>query len=199
MSTPAREALEAPSIPTSGRAALAWWRVLTVDAARFILLALVGLDLGWMVNGLRREPLDLSYRSPAQRLQEEVDHLRRTGSAVATAVTPIELGDFQPFVAINRGLVIDARAATFYQQGHVPGALNLPRDTFGLAYSVLRVQLEGHKRDRVVVYCSDADCPDADLVGGALASLGFAHVLVYRPGWEEWTRTGLAQEASRHR
>lgn len=105
----------------------------------------------------------------------------------------IRLEEFQAFVA-HKGTVIDTRSPLFYGQGHVPGAINLPRETFETDYARLGNRLSARKADAVAVYCSSADCRDAQLVADALGALGFRHLFVYGEGWDEWSQSGLPQE-----
>ena len=109
----------------------------------------------------------------------------------------IGLDEFQEHVAAHQGWCIDARAPAFYQAGHVPGALNVPREDFEHGYTRVRPLLESAKETSIIVYCSDADCPDGELVAGALSRLGYRQLFVYKEGWEEWSRAGLPREVGR--
>ena len=91
-------------------------------------------------------------------------------------------------------MVIDARGSFFYGEGHVPGALNISREGFQADYARFEARLRAHQAETIAIYCSGADCRDADLVADALASLGYRKLLVYREGWEEWSQSGLPQE-----
>ncbi len=180
-----------------------WWRTILADLACLTLLAAVSLAVGVWVNGTRLHPLPWSYRSPAQRLQELVLNLQASatpgtaGTPLAvTASTPVDLEAFQAFVSQGKGTVIDARAAEFYQQGHVPGALSLPRETFAADYMRVKGRLESRRAGGIIVYCSEADCPDAATIAGVLARLSYEHVRVYPGGWEEWSHAGLPVEST---
>ena len=159
-------------------------------------LALVALGIGWMLDGKRPVPLTLRYRAPAQRLHAAVNRLQPPTATALPSPAPMDLEAFQAFVAARQGTVIDARAEGFYRRGHVPGAVNLPRETFAVDYERQKAALAPHKTDEVAVYCTEADCPDAKLVAGALAQLGFRQLWVYQAGWEEWVQAGLPQEGT---
>jgi rhodanese-related sulfurtransferase len=75
----------------------------------------------------------------------------------------------------------------FYQFGHVPGALSLPRADFESAYAALRARLEKNRRRPIVVYCSDRSCEDSSAVRTALAKLGYTDVAVFHGGWAAWS------------
>ncbi len=170
------------------------------DVSGLALLAAASLCIGLLANVLRPHRLPLVYASPQERLRETVT---RMAAASPTVHPPepvsghwqsIELDEFQGWVATRKALCIDARAPAFYRAGHVPGAVNLPREDFDRGYTGLRAVLEPAKERPVVVYCSEADCQDSELVAGALSRLGYRQLFVYKAGWEEWTRAGLPRE-----
>lgn len=187
-------------VPTRSRVAFSHWLgVVSVDLAGFGGLALAGLLAGMLINSLRDKPLPLAYRSGEERLYAAVTRLHGSetpSSAPVGAVRPevIGLDGFEAFVAARKGLVIDTRLESIYREGHVPGAINLPRAEFEAAYRRLGAGLNARKGDPVAVYCSGADCRDSELVAAALEALGFRRVLVYKEGWEEWSQSGLPQE-----
>ena len=160
-------------------------------------LALVSLLIGCLVNALRAEPLPWVYAGRAKTLDAAVDRL--TTDAQATEIAPaheIRLEDFHRIVLEGKGLVLDARGKVFYERSHVRGAVSLPREAFAEVYPRLRGKLDAHKDQPVVVYCSGADCPDAQLLADALGKLAYQPLLIYTSGWEEWSQTGLPQEGS---
>lgn len=174
-------------------------RLLVRDAGAFFLLAVVALVVGLLVNRLRTSPLPLVYVSKEKRLDHAVQlvsPLSQTDSAQihAAATRSIDLDEFQKLAVNGSATILDARTATFYRLGHVPGALNLSREAFEHDYATLRSKLEVSKGRTIAVYCSGADCQDSKLVAGALLKLGFGTVLVYPEGWEQWTQAGLPQE-----
>jgi rhodanese-related sulfurtransferase len=86
-------------------------------------------------------------------------------------------------------MVIDARAPLFYRMGHVPGAVNLPRE--GFASFLERSGLLGkHKLRAVVVYCQSETCEDSRMVAESLRRVGFASVRVFSEGWRRWVESG---------
>ena len=169
------------------------------------LLGAGSLGIGLLVNGLRAQPLPLVYASPKIRMGVIVARISaRSPDLVLGGQTsvpghwqPIDLDSFQGFVSAHKGMSIDARAPSFYRVGHVPGAINLPREEFEPDYAAVRPLLEPEKERPIVVYCSEADCRDSELVADALSRLGYHHLFVYKEGWEEWSRAGLPQETGK--
>jgi rhodanese-related sulfurtransferase len=78
----------------------------------------------------------------------------------------------------NEVNVVDVRAAEDYQEGHIPGAVNLPKDQWET--------LKGLRKDKVnVLYCYSQVCHL-----GAKAALEFAEkgypVMELEGGWRWW-------------
>lgn len=173
------------------------WPTWVHDGGAVGALACVALLVGCLVNALRAEPLPWLYAGRAGTLDAAVARLAEDPAAKTdTPPQEIRLEDFQSFVLEGKGLVLDARGKVFYDRAHVPGAVSLPRDAFADEYPRQRAKLDAHKEKPVVVYCSGADCPDAQLLADALGKLGYRHLLIYTSGWEEWSHTGLPQEGS---
>jgi rhodanese-related sulfurtransferase len=162
------------------------------DFLRTAIFFLVSVALGWGIDRWRPQPLPWIYVPPAERLERQVEKIG-TFPATEAAPNPIDLEAFRRWIAEKRGPVLDARAEVFYQMGHVPGALNLPRETFDQGYERIRGRLG--KGIPLVVYCSDPGCEDSHLVAKALMRLGYSQVWVYGGGWQEWTEQGLPAEA----
>ncbi len=96
--------------------------------------------------------------------------------------------------AIDRGevTVVDALPASYYDQQHLPGALNLFVDEAReRAHEVLP------DRDAAIVaYCSNEACPNSEGVVRVLAGLGYTNVRKYREGIQDWVEAGLPTEAT---
>jgi len=105
----------------------------------------------------------------------------------------VSLNEFRAFVVSQRGWVFDARPEVFYEMGHVPSALSLPREDFEKAYTSLRAKLETDKQRPIAVYCSDEDCEDSEMVGEALRNLGYERATVLKAGRSQWDLAGLPE------
>jgi rhodanese-related sulfurtransferase len=96
--------------------------------------------------------------------------------------------------AIDTGgvTVVDALPASYYDQMHLPGARNLFVDE-----ARERAQEVLPDRDAaIVVYCSNAACPNSEGVARVLTSLGYTDVRKYREGIQDWVEAGLPTEAT---
>ena len=174
-------------------------RLLAWDAGAAGLLALTGLATGITINLARSQPFPWRYETKENRLDQALHlaappHEINNGATASAKTRAIDLEEFQRFATENRGIVLDARSGLFFRAGHVPGALNLSREGFEKDYAALRPSLDARKSQPIAVYCSGPDCQDSELVAKGLVKLGFADVLVYPDGWEQWTAAGLPQE-----
>ena len=103
-------------------------------------------------------------------------------------VTPERVRGWQeegaPFV------LIDTRDAVQFGQEHLPGAVNIP-------YVDIRPGAKLPPRDaKIVLYCSDRDCPISQYAYESLGSLGFSEVYDMRAGLQGWKAAGYPTEIS---
>jgi len=169
-------------------------RTFTRDIAGVMCLSVASLLAGLAINYFRAAPLPLVYQTPEQRLATELTTLVEAPAFRLSDADTIPLAQLRSEIGDPKTIILDARAAPFYQQGHIPGALNLSRDDFAADYRRLRLTLDASKNKSIVVYCSGGDCHDSRMVASALLSLGFAQVRVYTGGWSGWTEAGLPVE-----
>jgi len=161
------------------------------DLAGVIGLAILSLIAGVAINHFRTAPLPLAYQTPEQRLSAELTTLVQAPPFQLSQIDTISLDQFRSDADAKNTLILDARSAPFYAQGHVPGALNLSRDDFANDYRRLKSTLDESRDKQIVVYCSGGDCHDSRMVASALLSLGFTKVQVFTDGWTGWTQAGL--------
>lgn len=97
----------------------------------------------------------------------------------------LAIGDVDVFkdgVEASGALVIDVREVSEYEEGHIPGAVNIPMRT-------VAANLDKIPMDRqVYIYCKSGF--RAAQVLSSLGMLGYDNVLSYKPGWNGWTETG---------
>jgi rhodanese-related sulfurtransferase len=128
---------------------------------------------------------------------EATHGVRETGgvSDKMQSRTPAIVGLEAAVLAIATGtLVIDARPKIFYEAGHIPGALSLPKDDFFVRFSELETLLERSREGGVIVYCTGGDCEDSGFVVTQLQTKGITNLAIYGGGWEEWAAAGQALE-----
>ncbi len=88
--------------------------------------------------------------------------------------------------------ILDARDATEYEQGHIPGAINIPYDRIPEYFDVLQSQvpMDAH----VVCYCRSLTCDFSDQLATELKIMGYQNVSVFSGGWDQWTTAGYPIE-----
>ena len=87
-----------------------------------------------------------------------------------------------------RPVIIDVRSKREYEQGHLPGAINI--SVFSLPFSMDEVG--GDKERPVLVYCAHG--PRAGLAGFFLRLAGYGQVYHLEGDWSGWRREGLPVE-----
>jgi rhodanese-related sulfurtransferase len=86
-------------------------------------------------------------------------------------------------------VLIDARTHEGYEHEHLPGAIRVPADRLAGR------MLNGYDRKRTVVtYCSGWACESSTIAAMKLERLGFAHVLDFKGGLEDWKKAGYPTE-----
>lgn len=86
--------------------------------------------------------------------------------------------------------IIDVRQPMDYAKGHLPGAINIPRDQ--------GKNLTGLKKDRLnVIYCYSLDCPLAAQAAVEFAEQGYS-VMEMAGGYESWLSYGFQTDKQVH-
>src|SRR3712207_2656395 len=86
---------------------------------------------------------------------------------------------------LDRGedvILVEALPPMYYEDAHLPGALNLPHDRV----DELAPTLLPNKSARIVVYCANAPCPNSGIAARRLTALGYTSVLEYDDGKQDW-------------
>ncbi len=79
--------------------------------------------------------------------------------------------------------LVDARLASDFQHGHLPGAQSLPIDCGpGMVRSIAK-DLGARE---LVVYCQSDGCSWSEIIAKSLALRGVGPIHIYRGGYEEW-------------
>lgn len=88
---------------------------------------------------------------------------------------------------------LDARRSSVYREGHIAGARAFAVWEADVDEKVKGFYGEGHDPSTpIVVYCSGGECEDSHMLGQKLFFAGFNNVLVYKDGFPDWERRGLA-------
>ena len=102
---------------------------------------------------------------------------------LAFTTGPVELERMMKEGSVN---IVDVRAAEDYAKGHVPGAVNLPKERWST--------LQGLRKDRTnVLYCYSIVCHLAATAAVQFAGQGYS-VMELDGGWRWWKDDGFAIE-----
>jgi len=106
---------------------------------------------------------------------------------MTATITRTELRDL-----IDSGdvIVVETLAAPYFEDGHLPGAINIPHTEV----ATLAPALLPDKDARIVTYCSNTACPNSGIAAAQLAKLGYTNVRKYAEGKQDWREAGLPLE-----
>jgi len=82
-------------------------------------------------------------------------------------------------------ILIDARTGFQFNAGHIPGAINIPYNNNRLLEFYNKHGLETKP---LIVYCSDPNCPAAEILSRELANIGYKNIALYAGGWKDWIK-----------
>ena len=109
---------------------------------------------------------------------------------------PIVLVDFNrtcQFIDNKEGIIVDARSPEEYEEGHIPGAHPLFFYNLNEYYPKHEDLLKS--ASSILVYCGNIDCDDSEFLANELFNLGYAPILVYKGGLEDWiSRKGCIEK-----
>ncbi len=102
---------------------------------------------------------------------------------MAFTTGPVELERMMKNKEVN---IVDVRAAEDYAQGHIPGAVNLPKDQWP--------SLKGLRKDKMnVLYCYSQVCHLAATAAVEFAGKGYP-IMELDGGWRWWKDDGFDVE-----
>ena len=104
----------------------------------------------------------------------------------------ITLAELQAKLEAGEALtLIEALGPVYYEDAHLPGAINIPHEQVDeLAPSLLP-----DKDAQLVVYCADGPCRNSGFAARRLEQLGYTNVRDYHEGKAEWIAAGLPTES----
>jgi rhodanese-related sulfurtransferase len=110
-------------------------------------------------------------------------------------VSSISLEKFFLLHESGKALVFDARPKFFYNLGHVPGAISLPKNNCDeqIASHEQKIKSALAEGKSIVVYCTSLTCPDARTVAMHIAGFGYSST-IFSGGWDAWKDAGMPVE-----
>jgi 3-mercaptopyruvate sulfurtransferase SseA len=150
-------------------------------------IAFVATLLGITVNAMRSGGIPLLQKgAPVTTVQHGTSS---DSLAVETlAEGAVSLDEMKRIWDTGTAYIIDARDPYEYEEGHIPGAINVPYDRLPEYLDMLSSELS--MDSEIIVYCRGPDCDFSDQLATELKILGYQNVRVFTGGWEHWSAAG---------
>lgn len=100
--------------------------------------------------------------------------------------TLISRTELEADIAEGSVVVVDALPASYFDEAHIPGAVNLVESEV----DALAAELLPDKEAAIVTYCSNEACGNSQAVANRLEKLGYTNVRKYREGIQDWVEAG---------
>ena len=156
------------------------------ELAGGVAVMIVATLIGIAVNAARPDGVALIQQGEAVATVQhgEVD----STSAAAPREGVVTIEEMKQIVDAGGSVIIDARSTTEYEEGHIPGSINIPHDRLPEFMEVLNneVPTDG----RVICYCRSFTCDFSDLLATELKIIGYQDVSVFSGGWDQWKEAG---------
>lgn len=86
--------------------------------------------------------------------------------------------------------LVDVRDTSDYQREHIRGAVHLLIPEM----NTKKLETLFKRRDLIVTYSLDKDCPAKNIAAQKLTALGYENVRAYQGSWKEWNEAGYPVE-----
>ena len=108
---------------------------------------------------------------------------------MTNVVTRTEL---QALLAASTVTLVDALPQSYYDQQHLPDAINLTESDVDTRAANLLPDVNA----TIVTYCSNAACGNSKAVARNLEKLGYRDVRTYPGGIQDWVEGGLPTQGT---
>jgi rhodanese-related sulfurtransferase len=112
--------------------------------------------------------------------------------AQASEVLPMPVGLAQVKEMLDSGqaVVVDARSATSFREGHIAGALPFPLEEAKQRQGKSPMLAKVSKDSVIIAYCNGFSCHDSTELAKLLIGAGYGSVYVFEGGLPEWRDAG---------
>lgn len=94
----------------------------------------------------------------------------------------------------KQAIFVDARYPADYEQGRIPGSINLPNDMFEDYYPDVGMLIGID--DPLVIFCSGPGCDLSALLADNLRYLGHTKLMIFEAGYPAWKAAGYPVEGA---
>jgi rhodanese-related sulfurtransferase len=155
------------------------------------LLCFLGFGLGLIINyQIVSQGVDGSLTAEIKEtLKNQIEEKARKPDPESGAANIIILDHQQAKDLCENGqaLFVDARPAGAYAEGHIQGAINITEQTLD---DHLFDLMDMVKETRIIIYCTNPECPQAMELAELLAENDIRPAYVYTGGWDQWVEMG---------
>lgn len=95
--------------------------------------------------------------------------------------------ELRELVDANAAIVVETLPASYFEDAHIPGAINIP-------HTQVRELAPGLLPDKdalIIAYCANLPCPNSEVAATVLGKLGYTNVREYAEGKDDWREAGL--------
>jgi rhodanese-related sulfurtransferase len=104
----------------------------------------------------------------------------------------VKLPNVKKFFDAGAAVLVDAREASEYAEGHIAGALSVPLDDAVAKPALLEPFKKAGKP--IIAYCSGGDCEESKDLAKNMLAAGIHRVLVFTDGFPAWKAAGYPVE-----
>ena len=161
------------------------------ELAGGVALMIAAAALGIGVNTVRPHGLPLIQKGEVVATAQHGD-VDTTKTFTPTAKGAISIDEMKRQFDAKTAVILDARSPQEYEEGHIPGSINIPHDQIPQYQDVLTNEVSNDAH--VICYCRSPTCDFSDLLATELKVIGWEDVSVFSGGWEEWSKAGYPVE-----
>jgi len=155
-----------------------WFRVFWQALSVFLLAVILGMVI------------NMSCSTGLNPVRPRV--LEQSSTADTSPAFEITLDEAFSIFNTGKAVFLDARSPETYDNGHIPGALNLPWNEFEERCD--KVLGPVPPDTLVITYCDGEGCPLGDYLAEELTTGGYFNVRVLTSGWIGWIKEGFPLE-----
>jgi rhodanese-related sulfurtransferase len=148
--------------------------------------------VGIVVNTIRPNGIALIQAgAPVSTVQHGGAHTDSSLADTTQTALPegaISLAEMKRLFDAGSAIILDARDASEYAEGHIPGSINIPYDRIPEYFDILNSEVPMDAK--VVCYCRSLTCDFSDQLATELKIIGYRDVSVFSGGWDQWTAAG---------